>query len=244
MTKSFIKYLGCLSLCAIASLSSTSCDNDDNEFVIGDKGCYLLFQHCPADSVRTAANTYAEGEINADCLDMIVLVVNKLHKHNWNDLYQPYYLAANKGIEQQLSTFLDPNGEYNGNVPIHFDYTTKVCKSITIKMYDKDKNFVMDLTDKARFHYKDNSYLGDEKFHSVIINSQGNVVGTMPLDLTISQYLAYKPMVFTRAHFIFPDIKKDIVNTGNYLEIEIELENGNTLIANTIEIIPPRGEYI
>ncbi len=218
-----------------AGLTSCSKDEDKNK-QIGDNGSYLYFRHSPAEEVSVQGNYDRQEDIES-----YVLAVHVHSKHKDQSGYsspQLYYIESDKAIEQQIAAFLDPNGnKYNGMMPEEVYYVTESCKNITMAHYDKNDNFVSDITDKARFYCPE--YFGGvynpDNFgplgYNLLFDSNKKLLGRIKDGTTISQYLSYHPLVFANAFFVFPDLLMETISKGNYILVEIELDNDVILSA-------------
>lgn len=212
-----------LSLFLFISLLISSCSNE--ELIDGDIGHSLWFRHIPAETLSVGQNTYYSNDVDTTCADL-QLYVKGLGDRNED------YIEADSHIVSQIKNFLDPSHTiYNGALPISVDYTTEVCKSIRITLYDKDDTFIRDITDNARFYYIWGPYYAEERVANLLIDSNKKLLGFIKFGTTIKEYLAYKPMLFADAHFIFDGIDKETFSNGNYVIVEIELENGTVLKA-------------
>ncbi len=218
-----------------AGLTSCSKDEDKNK-QIGDNGSYLYFRHSPAEEVSVQGNYDRQEDIES-----YVLAVHVHSKHKDQSGYsspQLYYIESDKAIEQQIAAFLDPNGnKYNGMMPEEVYYVTESCKNITMVYYDKNDNFVSDITDKARFYCPE--YIGGvynpDNFgplgYNLLFDSNKKLLGRIKDGTTISQYLSYHPLVFANAYFLFPGLLIETISKGNYILVKIELDNGVILSA-------------
>jgi hypothetical protein len=122
-------------------------------------------------------------------------------------------------------------------MPEEVYYVTESCKNITMAHYDKNDNFVSDITDKARFYCPE--YFGGvynpDNFgplgYNLLFDSNKKLLGRIKDGTTISQYLSYHPLVFANAFFVFPDLLMETISKGNYILVEIELDNDVILSA-------------
>lgn len=101
-------------------------------------------------------------------------------------------------------------------------------------MIDETKEEITDITDFARFDYFWNGYDYTDR---LLINSDKEFLGKIAPGMTIGEYLTYKPMIFPRARFVFPDKPKDYFN-GHTITIDIQLIGGKTLSSS---IAIPKG---
>lgn len=203
-----------------------------------DVGCCLLFSHSPSDTVILKTNCYlAEPEVNMDCPDLLVDVLAYGSLKDSGSKY--YYSAADKDIENNLYIFMiKTTGEsFNGVIPVTVEYRTEVCAGLRIEMYRKDGLFMSDVTDLARFHYVYDRFSLDESAQNILIASDGKSdhksVSKIDIGSSVKDYLSFNPFVFAHAHFIFPELKKDIFDNGNYLKVEIRLAGGKILTARS-----------
>ena len=196
-----------------------------------DRGYHLYFLHSLPEQIRSFENRYSENDVDASCADLFVYVISLERASIGYTTPQPYYIDGDKGIEQQIRDYLDPNGDkYNGTMPIPVFYNTEGCKQIHISLYDKDDTFLSDLTELARFHYVTGaSSSSDEVGMNLLIDTSKKLLGKIAIGTTIQEYLAYNPMVFALAHFIFPDLSKAAFDNGNYVKVEIELNDGTII---------------
>lgn len=221
-----------LFIVASAIVSLTSCDKNE-EAPLCDKGYCLSYIHVPAETLHVSESLYAAYMAAPAFANLHVWVTSALTGYSTP---QYYYLDGEKEIELQISNFLDPEGDkYTGVMPIAVCYTTDECKSIKIKMMDKDNNFIEDITDEALFY---NIYaISDINYNiaNIVINADHQLVGRIETGTNIEEYLSLHPMVFTEAHFIFPNLKKDIFSDGTHAIVEIELSNG-TICSNEVVV--------
>ena len=89
-----------------------------------------------------------------------------------------------------------------------------------------------DLTDQAQFYFKHWHHDENIPFYHLLISSDGSV-GLIKFGMTISEYLSYSPMIFFDTYFFFPNLERAVFENGNYVKMEIELDNGTTLTAYT-----------
>ena len=224
-------------ICSLISLILVSCSKT-NDRVVGDYGYYLLFKHRPAERIIVIDDTDIQHSNNLSCLELHALVTSEFCEQFGYNIPQPYYIESDKGIEQQIKDYLDPNGnKYNGSMPVIVEYRTEGCKQIHISMYDKDDAFLSDLTDMARFHYVTGTASWDEDGMNLLIDTSKKLLGKIAIGSTIQEYLTYNPMIFAEARFIFPELDKTALEDGSYLLIEIELNDGRFLTANSKEAI-------
>lgn len=218
-----------------AGLTSCSKDEDKNKQIV-DEGSHLYFRHSPAEEVSVQGN-YDRQE-TTEPYDLAVHVHSKQKDQSGYSTPQLYYIENDKAIEQQIAAFLDPNGnKYKGIMPEEVYYVTESCKNITMAHYDKNDNFVSDITDKARFYCPE--YIGEvynpDNFgpigYNLLFDSNKKLLGRIKDGTTISQYLSYHPLVFANAYFVFPDFLMETISKGNYILVKIELDNGVILSA-------------
>lgn len=208
-----------------------SCSKDDND-KIGENGFCLSFNNVPIDTLLVLENDYSPSVINTTCADLHVWMMSTSPNIGGNERFQSLPIERVGKIEQQISHFLDPKGDkYNGMMPLPVNYTIVECKSISIVLYDENNNLVSDITDKARFHYIGDPYSPYEDGCNIVISADSLLIGKMKIGATIKDYLALNPMVFAEAHFLFPDLNKEIFNRGYYAIIEMELSNDKKLKA-------------
>lgn len=214
-------------ICLIAMLALISCHKNDNEDThLGDRGYYLTYVNGGATHINAVQNAYAQNTIDTTCADLLIYV--------FGDQENDGHFTGDKAIEEQLDQFFEPlKHEYNGTYPIHVEYRTEVCKSIKIELYDKEGNYVSDITSKAHFYTVFGQHYVEEAGANLLINSQKKFLGKIPIGTTIQQYLSYEPMIFSYAHFIFDDIDKSIFDNGYYVQTEIKLSNGKILKAKS-----------
>lgn len=205
-----------------AALFMLSCNNDVDE--IGDFGYHLSFNCITADSLQVFENDYSPYVLDTTFADLHLRLMDSTSKNGNGERIEK--------IEHQISLFLDPKGDkYNGDMPIPVKYTTVECKSISIILYDGNNNLVGDITDKARFHFVGDPYDSSEDGLNIVIGADSLLVGKLDKGATIKDYLALCPMMFAEAHFIFPDLNKEIFEMGYHANIEIKLGNDKTLKA-------------
>lgn len=231
MTKRFITILGKIILCLFAIFAFTECDKDENT-LIGDKGEHLHFYHVAPEMAVASCNDYW---VKDGSLTIQVFLMSELREEPSYSTPQHHALPADADIEKKISLFLDPKGTlFNGDVPVTVDYTTEECESITISLFDKEDNLLSDETESARFFYE-NIATNGEQLRNILINSDKEVLGYIPLNATIKEYLSYRPMVFASARFNFPNLKDTALDGDNYMLFEITLTNGTTLLAKATE---------
>lgn len=226
MTKPFIMTLikNILLFCS-ALLFVVSCDQDIP--APGEYGYFLYFSKSPADTMVLRTNCYlAEPEVNMDCPDLLITTVAYESLEDFGS--KQYYSDANKGIENNISDYLlETTGrKFDGGMPLKVEYRTEVCTDIKIQMFDENNQLVSDVTDLARFHYVHSEFSMKDVVENLLITSEQQDIHKIDLGSTISEYLSFKPLVFANAHFIFPELEKDILGNGNYLKVEIQLDNG------------------
>jgi len=237
MTKPSIITLGRFVICSLISLIIVSCSKN-TDMVIGDYGYYLLFKHRPTERIIVFDESDLQHFDNLSCLDLHVLVTSEFREQIGYTIPQPYYIEGEKGIEQQIKDYLDPNGDkYNGSMPVIVEYRTEGCRQIHFSLYDNDDAFLTDLTDMARFHYVIGITSWDEDGMNLLIDTSKKLLGKIAIGSTIQEYLAYSPMVFAEARFIFPELEKSALDEGKYIRIEIELDDGRILTANSKDAI-------
>jgi hypothetical protein len=232
MTKRFITISGRILTYLLIAVTIASCHKDeDMDYPLNSRADGLYFIHRPSQVACAYANDDSHDTIT--CLNIRVLVTSSLNNSATYDPLQVYVTEGDKSIEEQIRKFLDPNGSKSGGMGGDIiEYRTEICHSIHITLYDKDQKFLSDITDMARFYYQEMAFKEDEQCR-ILINSDRKVLGAIKIGSTISEYLSYKPMIFAMANFIFPGIERDTIKNGNYAKIEIELENGTTLVTYT-----------
>lgn len=211
----------CLLILLIVLINSCSSE----ELIDEDRGYGLEYCHVSTDTLFIKRNCYWGDDVDLSISDLQIIVSSKYEVGSSN-----YYLEGDYDIEKQLANFIDPDGtKYNGFLPVPVKYTTEVCKSIRITLYDKDDTFIDDLTNRARFYYLYGPYAKEEDGGNLLIDSNKKLLGRIKHGTTIKEYLSYKPMLFGEAHFIFEGFAKDAFNNDTYVIVEIELENGKIL---------------
>ena len=209
MTKQSIITLGRFVTFSIIFMAITSCGNSEDVMVQGNYGPSLYFAHRPPEQIIIKDDHYLPISADLFCADLHLFVTSEFRKEFAGSSLVPYRIEGDEWIEQQIRDYLDPTGEkYNGSMPIFIEYTTEGCKRIRITIHDKDEKLLSD------------------------INTSKKLLGNIPIGMTIQEYLAQKPMVFTEARFIFPGVEKDALENGNYLRVEIELDGGKIITAD------------
>ncbi len=100
-------------------------------------------------------------------------------------------------IENQIRNFLDSDrSKYNGWIPLSIEYRTEPCKSIQILLYGKDQKLISDITDKAHFSNNMSKYINNDLSCNLLIGSDKRLLGYIPENSTIRDYLSKKPMIF------------------------------------------------
>lgn len=219
-----------LTACTLSIIYSCSNNCNEESIGLGDYGFHLSYRHVPTDTLQALGNDYSPNVIDTACADLRIRVMSSLKDAVGYKTPQHYYLNGVKTIEREITSFLDPKGDkYNGMMPIPVSYTTEGCKSINIILYNKDDNYISNITEDARFYYVNDPYDRSEDGCNIIISADRILVGKIEPGTTIKEYLSFHPMVFAEAHFIFPNLKKDTFTEGNYVIIDIELINGRKL---------------
>lgn len=229
ITKPFIMTLikNILLFCS-ALLFVVSCNQDRP--APGEEGYFLYFSNSPADTMVLRANSYlADPEANMNCLDLLISTVAYESLEDFDP--KQYYSNANKEIENNISNYLlETTGmKFDGGMPLKVEYRTEICTDINILLFDKNDQLISDITDQARFHYVYSEFAMEDVVANLLVTSGKQDVHKIDLGSTISEYLSFEPLVFANAHFIFPELEKDILENGNYLKVEIQLDNGNIL---------------
>lgn len=194
-----------------------------NEQDIGDYNFRLILNNRPAEVVKLSCETKSQDDIKAADMNLYVNVTCSSSDVEG----QASTIPGNQAIERQLAEMLDPDhSRFDGVMPVQIEYRTTVCKSIRILLYNENDEMVSDLTDQAQFGQMPRPIDWLDLKGGILINSDGNVLGTIPEGCTIREYLAYHPMVFALAHFVFPNADKQMFVKGSYIKIEIELPDG------------------
>ena len=199
-----------------------SCSQHSDED-IGNFGYRLVYNNRPSEVVKLNCNIDRLSEIDMADLNLVVNVTCSLNNVEGYNSSQST-IPGNKMIEQQMVEMLDPNKNlFNGVMPVQIEYRTEECKSVHVFLYNKYDEKGSDLTNMARFGQlpRPIDWLGMDG--GILICSDGNLVGKIPEGSTIAAYLAYHPMVFASALFIFPHVNKDLFTEGCYIKVEIEL---------------------
>lgn len=226
--------LCCLALGAIISCNDKTDPKEDDIAPGENMGRALLFSHSPSDTILLNVNCYyAKPEINMDCLDLEVIPV----AFEWLEDSAPkqYYSPADKEIESMLSAFIrkTTGDEFEGDYPLWTEYRTEACTDIKIEMYNNDDLLISDITDKARFHYIYSCYAGEEDSANILITEDRKRILKIPIGTTIQEYLSFNPLLFAHAHFVFPEIDKNVLETGCHFKVYIQLKDGRLLEAST-----------
>ena len=215
-------------LCCSALFFVVSCHQDVP--APGERGYFLYFSKSPADTMVLKVNCYlAEPEVNMDCPDLLISTVAYESLEDLDP--KQYYSDANKGVENNISNYLlETTGmKFDGGMPLKVEYRTEICTDIKIMLFDENDQLISDITDQARFHYVYGEFQIEDVVANLLVTSGKQDVYKIDLGSTISEYLSFKPLAFANVHFIFPELEKDVLENGNYLKVEIELDNGKRL---------------
>ena len=217
-----------LCVCSVMTLWACGSDESGEWSPIGDEGYHLMFLHSPSEML-TVYNARRHSAYKES--DLRVLVTSIPRTDPAYSSPQLYYDEGDKTMEQQMRSWIDPDGtKYNGDVPVVVEYRTEVCESISIKLYDKDDVLISDITDKARFR---DAVETPEVGSYLLFDSSKKLLGKIREGTTIEEYLSQRPLVFAEAFIIFPELDADFLNDGNYVRVEIALDNGLLLTANS-----------
>lgn len=218
-----------LALSMVVFMTCVSCSDDKQEGIVGDSGMSLAFLHVPADTVMAGVNDYYASLAELKCADLRVIVRSALVDDKGNDTTNPYYLKGNEKVERLLNDYIIANSKYkfDGFMPEAVYYTTEPCQYIRITLIKKDGSEPTDITHLARFYYL--YATPDGAVNNLYVDSEMNRVGRIPLNATIEEYLSLSPMVFTHAHFIFPDVEKSVFEGDSQVKVEIGLGDGRVL---------------
>lgn len=223
MTKKYIITIGRICALLFAIFAIESCDSQENAG-FGDVGYHLAYRHVPAETLTLLVDNNQAAELH-------LFVLSSLKDSIGYNTPQHYYLQGEASIEKQIATFLDPEGcKYKGDMPIEVCYTTEECSGISIFLYDENRNFVSDITNKAQFSFCRDQYDASEIGCNLVIDKDCHLVGRVLPGLTIQEYMDYHPMLFAEARFLFPNLDKDVFSNGKYAVVEIELANGTKLV--------------
>ncbi len=219
--------LGRIIVCLFGLFSILSCGKDDAPTIwIGDYGNNIACEHIVPEKMSSVHNCFFPDEVDTANADLRLFVTG-------DDAISGDVSNGDKELEKNIIHAIDPDNECEGKVSITIEYTMKVCKSITISLYDKDSVFIADVTDKARFHY---IYKEKEGYYQMLINSEKNVLGQIRIGMTIKEYLSYHPFMFVKAHFLFDELDKSDTSDGKFFRTRIELEDGTVLMSDSKEI--------
>ena len=222
--------LGKVMSCCFLAFALSGCSNQD-EPIIGDEGVHIIYICRPCEdllSYQNDMNDYTGEMMNAD---LHLFTTSSLKQVPEYSNPQRYTKEGDSFIEKQIATLIDPDNRYNGDYPIQIEYRTVACSNIRMSLYDSKDNFIADVTEQAHFATGANQL--DCMGKDIIINASKEVVGLIKDGTTIKEYLEYKPMIFAEACFIFENINREFLTTGNYIRTEIELEDGTILVSNS-----------
>lgn len=215
--------LSCLFCLAVVSCQP---DHTDRPDPIIQQGLFLIFRNTSSEKVCAYNNSSYLYEPDS-CPGLLVVVSSA------DTSYPPPVKAGDQSIEKQIKGYLElmQGQKYNGDIPIIIDYKTDVCKSITLTLYDKDDNFLAEVTDYARFFdVREEPEIGAY----YLFNSQKEFIGRIEQGMSIKGYLAYEPLLFPVAHFLFPEYgDKEMLSNGNYILVQIELGDGTILTSKS-----------
>lgn len=192
------------------------CGSSDESQPINNNGINYLFRNVSPQKLIVKEYT-----LEGDKCQGIELYVRSLSDEK--------HLKGDPFIEQQLQTLVDSWTFQKGALPIVIEYTTEICQSIRLTLFDKNDVMLTDVTDMARIHYPKGLDAGEKIF---LFSSQKKLLGQVSEGCSIAEYLANQPLLFTHAVFIFPDLNRDIFDKGNYVKVEIVLGNENILTVN------------
>lgn len=215
-----------LCLCVVGIAASCNKERTPGE----DVDYCLCFSKSPADTALLKTNCYlAEPEVHLNCLDLLISTTAYESLKDFDP--KQYYSDANQGIENNISNYLlETTGmKFDGDMPLKVEYRTEICTDIKILLFDENDQLISDITDQARFHYVYSEFAMEDVVANLLVTSGKQDVHKIDLGSTISEYLSFEPLVFANAHFIFPELEKDILENGNYLKVEMQLDNGNIL---------------
>lgn len=214
-----------LCLCSVMTLMACGSDENGNWPPTGDEGYHLLLLRSPSEMLTVYD---AKGYKDSDLHVLVTSIPRTTPEYSEP---QPYYIEGDKAMEKQIRSWLDPDGtKYDGDMPITVEYRTEVCESVTIWLYDKDGELLSDITDKARYH---DAVEPPEVGSYLLFDSSKRLLGKIGEGTTIEEYLSKCPLVFAEAYFTFPELDADFLSGGNYVRVEIALDNGTLLKATT-----------
>lgn len=213
-------------LCIVCiCMSVISCGSSDFEPVVGNYGSQLVYHKIEPIIVSTTVNySYATfGNDSAlSCANLLVLVRDSSESDGYSPLISPVDQVGQMLKDYILSV---TTRTYDGVYPIVVEYTTTVCRSVRIKMTD-EAGVQSDITSKARFH---SIPAQEDDVSNLYVSQSANVAGKIPLGTTIEAYVSMSPMLFTVAHFIFPDISSQDFANAQQVWVEIETDDGTKL---------------
>jgi hypothetical protein len=220
----------CFFVILLAVLSSlplcTGC-SDSNDESIGDNGLRFVYYCRPAEEVISNMGDYDPNRCESD---LHITVTSKLKYDSTYNSLQRYTIAGDASIERELSKWINPKGEYTGDVPVIVEYRTEPCTSVRISLYDVDSTFVSDVTDEARFQ---TNFEWPYNYNNLLINEAKEVMGVIKDGMTIKEYLDNKPIIFSEAYFRFENLDRNLLSKGGFYITEITLSNGTVLISRS-----------
>ena len=233
MTKRFVMTLNRILYSMLVCIALTACNK--NNGILGDDGYYLNFIQRPSEYLVAYQNDYQKSCIDTSCADLRIVVTDDIQFGNQANETCPDETNRDKTLECQITKFLDPTGNlYNGDIPINIEYRNEKCLNVKIKLYGKDRVYLSDVTDSARFYYVNNKDGIEEIGKNLLIDSKSNLIGKIPIGMKISEYLTHSPKIFSEAHFILENVPRELFDDGYYANIEIELSNGKKITANSL----------
>lgn len=216
---------------SVACMNSCSSKSDDE---IGDIGFFISFQHRPSEVATVSCSGFDINDSQETIPMVDVNVTSSLKERIGYTTLGVYTTEGDTKVEQQIAELLDPGHDiFRGHIPVPIEYRTEVCKSFRILLCDINGDVITDMTDIAIFGQIQIPHGLVDIGGGFIINSERQLLGKIPIGLTIGEYLSHCPMIFASAHFLFPTLDKSLLTPNCYVKIEIEFENGIELEAST-----------
>lgn len=223
LKQKFIISVGGLFVCLLALVGVSSCEKDEGPTISLDNyGRNFTCVCVNPEKVYSNHNCYIAEKVDTISADLALQVGGTTSSETLT--------LRDSLVEERILQNIDPMSERGGTKYTSIFYTTRVCTSIKISVYDKDSVFVADVTDKARFYYYESE---DDDYIQMLINSDKYVLGEMQMGMTIDEYLECEPFLFVNAHFIFDGLTKDDMKGGKYFKTEIILDDNTVLVSHS-----------
>ena len=201
--------------------------SQNNEQEIGDYNYRLVFNNRAVEVIKVNYEFENTDDSSKTDLNLYVNVTNSSKDMEDGVNSKNSNIPGNINIERQLTEILESGHSlFGGVMPIQIEYRTTECKSVRILLYDENDELVSDFTNRARFKQIPRPIDWLDLESGILISSNGDVLGLIPEDCTITEFLSYHPMAFALAHFVIPNANKELFTLASYIKVEIELEDG------------------